>query len=281
MKKIIVPVDFSENSLQALKSAIEVAKRVEGSITLLHVIKIKSFPLFGGEDKPERDTASIENNFTDLINHIHHDGVSIDYVIHTGKVSSEIIKFSDEQDAYLIIMGTHGSSGFEEFWAGSNAYRVVAGASCPVITMRGTNAKVDFKKIVLPIDLSPGTREKVPFTMELAKVFGAEIFVIGTDMGDTEEFVNRLKIYVNQTVGFIQNEGVKVSSEIITGDNVTNMTIEYAQKIGADLISIMTEQETALVNTFIGPYAQQMVNHSSLPVLSMQRTHDAVTGASF
>jgi len=57
--------------------------------------------------------------------------------------------------------------------------------------------------------------------------------------------------------------------EFIEADNITEATIEYAKKIDANLISIMTEQETKTSNLWLGPYASQMVNHSPIPVLSI------------
>lgn len=281
MKKIVVPIDFSQESLQAFHASLVMAKTIEAEIILLHVIKIKSFPIFGGSPKPTEDIKSIEDSFNELLSKTPSEGLTITYLIKIGSVHKEIIKYAEENEAYMIIMGTHGASGFEEFWAGSNAYKVVAGASCPVITMRGTFPSSTIKKIVLPIDLSQPTREKVPFTAELAKYFGAEIYVLATCVDPMDEFKNRLNIYITQVAGFLRNQGLTAHTDLVEGENITTMTIDYAININADLISIMTEQETALINTFIGPYAQQMVNHAPLPVLSMHRTHEGSTGAAF
>ena len=57
--------------------------------------------------------------------------------------------------------------------------------------------------------------------------------------------------------------------EFIETDHITEATIEYANKVNANLISIMTEQETKTSNLWLGPYASQMVNHSPVPVLSI------------
>mgnify|MGYP000974535028 CR=1 FL=1 len=68
----------------------------------------------------------------------------------------------------------------------------------------------------------------------------------------------------------ITEAGINQYTETIEADNITNATIKYAQKVNASLIAIMTEQETTASNILLGPYAQQMVNHSPIPVLSIQ-----------
>jgi nucleotide-binding universal stress UspA family protein len=75
--------------------------------------------------------------------------------------------------------------------------------------------------------------------------------------------------YSKQVVKYLEEENVEYTLEAVEAENVTNATIGYATKVNADVISIMTEQETTTANLFLGAYAQQMVNHSPIPVLSI------------
>ena len=69
---------------------------------------------------------------------------------------------------------------------------------------------------------------------------------------------------------YLEDEGIRYKRDVLEcNDNLTLETIDYAKKIKANLISIMTEQETSPFNLLIGPYAQQMVNNSPIPVLSI------------
>lgn len=269
MKKIIVPVDFSDDSLKALKLAIYIAEKVQANIQMVHVKKTKTLSSLFKSSDGSLTQSQIEENFHDLIQNIDPKGIIINYTVRQGSVAKEIANYADEQEGYLIIMGTHGASGFEEFWMGSNAYKVVTNSDCPVLTMRGSYEPKGISKIVLPIDGSANTRQKVPFTMELAKFFNAEIHVLAVCTDESDEWVKRITSYTAQVCRFLNEKGVDVVYEFATGNNITDLTIEYAQKIDADLISIMTEQETTIENTFLGPFAQQMVNHSPIPVLSM------------
>lgn len=179
-------------------------------------------------------------------------------------------KVANEIEAFLIIIGTHGSSGFEEFWIGSNANRLVSGSSKPIITIRGgIDVGTDLKKIVLPLDSTKITRQKLPMTALLAKYFNSEVYILGIFTTTSDDIRYRVRNYVSQAEEYFVENGIKYKSTTIEADNITEATVKYAQEIGANLISIMTEQETTAANLLHGPYASQMVNHSPIPVLSI------------
>jgi nucleotide-binding universal stress UspA family protein len=196
------------------------------------------------------------------------------YVIREGKVYQEIVKQADEDEAFLILAGTHGSSGFEEFWIGSNAQKIVSASRCPVITIRGgVNIKRELTRIILPIDSTPETRQKVSVTALLAKYFNAEIIVLSLYSTQVEAVRNLIGKYAKQVAAYLKENGINHRLEDMEDvDNLTDATIEYAMKTEANLISIMTEQEKTTKNLWLGPYAQQMVNHSPIPVMSIHST---------
>ena len=272
MKNIVVPIDFSTDSITALNWAIEIAKKAEAGITLLHVNKLKEYASYFSGRQISENPDDIERNFDELLKNIDSKGVPLTVEILEGRVDDGITSFAEANDPYMVILGTHGASGKNDSWAGSNAFKVVSHAHCPVITVRG-----DFKdgmginKIVMPIDTNIATRHKVPFTIELARYFGAEIYILAASMSSVHDFVARAHSYATQAKDYIDGFGVKSNIVEAVGDNVTDMTIDYAKKVGADLISIMTEQETAISNLFVGPYAEQMIHKSPFPVLSMHK----------
>jgi nucleotide-binding universal stress UspA family protein len=127
----------------------------------------------------------------------------------------------------------------------------------------------DFKKIVMPLDITKETREKVPFVAEIAKAFNSEVHIVKITSSTNEGIHNKLKIYASQAKRFFDEHGVKYQSTLIVGDDITESTIEYAETVNADLIAIMTEQTTTLKNFLLGSYAYQMLNTSPIPVLSI------------
>jgi nucleotide-binding universal stress UspA family protein len=170
----------------------------------------------------------------------------------------------------LVVAGTHGVSGFEEFWIGSNAYRIVTYSPCPVITVRANYKFSDnIGKIVLPIDSTLETRQKIPFTAIWAKLFDSEVHILSLYSTTIKAVKSRVDNYSKQVVKFLEEENVKYHLASVDAENITKSTIQYANEVNADIIAIMTEQETTTANLFLGAYAQQMVNHSPVPVLSI------------
>ena len=173
----------------------------------------------------------------------------------------------------MIVMGTHGISGFEEFWVGSNAYRVVCKAPCPVYTVRYGYKKLKIEKIILPIDAVRETRKKVPFTADLALNTGAEIHVIAVRETNRKDIILRLEKYVDQTEEYLKNRKIRVVTDSLKGSNISDITIAYAVHNHASLISIVSNQRGTPLNLYLSTTAQEMVNHSPIPILSVHPTY--------
>lgn len=273
MNEIIVAIDFSKGSLHALDYAIDFANHVKSNIMMVWVDgHLNQDFAFSAEMNEFRDEAN--KNMEEILHSrksaLKHGKLS--YKLRKGKIYQEIANQAKANNAKLVIAGTHGVTGYEEFWIGSNAYRIVSYAPCPVITVR-----YDFdmnnegiKSIVLPIDNTLDTRQKVAFTVETAKAFGADIHILALYSTNIKTMQRKVDNSARLVQKLISDEGINHYLETVHADNITNASINYALKVNADLIAIMTEQETTASNILLGPYAQQMVNHSPVPVLSIQ-----------
>jgi len=194
----------------------------------------------------------------------------IKYEIREGKIYKEIVAAANEWDVSLIVVGTHGSSGFEEFWIGSNANKIISATHIPVITIRRkVNVEHELKRIVLPIDSTPETRQKIIYAALLAGFFDAEVHVLALYTTKSKRVQDRVDKYAKQMMEYLEGEGIKCKLVSQQADNITNSIIDYAKEIDANLITIMTEQEYSASNILLGPYASQMVNNSPIPVLSV------------
>lgn len=270
-KTIIVGIDFSDCSINALEHAISIAQKAKSGITMVWVNHLDySKEIFSVE--PKQLTAEVESKFADLLKKytVKLHGYPLKYVMRKGKVYKEICDVADELDAFLTVIGTHGSTGFEEFWIGSNANRLVSTSKRPIITIRGgINIERNLSKIVMPFDSTKVTRQKLPFTALLAKYFDSEVHIIGLFTSSLDDLRFRIRNYVAQAEDYFKENDIKFKTDFLEVDNITEATLEYAKSIDANLISIMTEQETRTSNLWLGPFAAQMVNHSPIPVLSI------------
>ncbi len=271
MKKILVAVDFSKTSINALDYGVMLANKANADIMMVWVDNTTSdeaiFDGFTSELRKEK--VGLFKELQEKYKGILKNG-KLSYKTKKGKVYIEIANQAKSYHADLIISGTHGVSGFEEFWIGSNAYRIVTHAPCPVITMRHDFKVKEMKVIVVPIDSSQETRQKIPAAAKIAELFHSEIHILSLYTAKLKSVKKRVDNYANQVISFLDEKKIKYILEAKDTENVTRTTIDYSELVGADLITIMTEQETTTANLFLGPYAQQMVNHSTIPILSLR-----------
>lgn len=262
MNNIIVGFDFSSGSAKAVDLAIDIANRWQNDIRLVYVKKDANEDETPICSEIERRNAAVAHLLK---------GIKLEYVIREGKVYNELSAQALEDDASLIVVGTHGMSGFRTNWIGRNTYRTITDAPVPVISVREDfNFNKDLENIVVPIDNSAATRQKVPVAVKFAKTFGSKIHALGLYTSDNKSVQNIVSGYLDQVRKYLEKSGVRF--EIVTNTDVNNLTVstlEYAEKVGADLIVVMTEQEKALNSWFLGNYAQQMLNLSTRPVLTI------------
>jgi nucleotide-binding universal stress UspA family protein len=271
MNNIVVAVDFSSGSLHALKYAINLGNLTKANITMIWVDKTS------GSDSVysisvENYRGEVVRRFTEIIEQFQPEltGGKLDYKLRKGKIYAEVVGFAQSKKAGLIITGSHGVSGFEEYWIGSNANRIVAHALCPVITVRnGFSIKEKINKIVMPFDNTANTVVKLPFTASLANLVAAEVHLLAVFSTSLKTMHKRVENYIEKATKYLEKENVKFITERIQTQNATKSVADYAKGINADLISIMTEQEERQGSGLIGPNAQQIVNHSPIPVLSV------------
>ena len=140
--KVLVPLDFSDCSIQALPVALNFAKQFNGEITLLAVIPDDHNPLEYGESEfiksQERCREQFQNKLFELANEKLH-GIHYHVVVRTGRVVEEIVRCAKELDLNLIIISTRGCSGIQNAELGSTTERVVRHATCPVLVVRPQN----------------------------------------------------------------------------------------------------------------------------------------------
>lgn len=269
MKRIIVPIDFSGESIKALKLAVIYANKFHSDIQMVFVQDPKNRKF---RVKMENEYNMVMDEFETILRkhkkELHQD-CDFSYIIKKGKVYEEIVHQAQAFDDSIIICSTSGESGFSDLFIGSNAYRIIQNADRPVISVTSEKYIGDIERIVLPLDYSRETREKVPMVAKIAKAFNSEVHIIKVTTTTNEGVHNKLNLYCTQVQKFLKQQGVKYESTLIVGDNITDSTIDYAKTIDADLIAIMTEQSKSLANLVLGSYAHQMLNTSPIPVLSI------------
>lgn len=278
IKKILVPIDFSENAMIALDYASSIAKLSGAQIILVHVIEslpVNNTPfIFTNPEIDGYQTKIIEMCTAQLTeiatNYALKYGVTIDHVNIIGRTHKDIKDFSEKIKADLIVMGTHGISGVREFIAGSNTFRVVTDATCPVLSVPFDTKSSNFNNILVPFRDKPHSREKVDYAIAFAKICGATIHVLGIDTEKDPEHLRRIQLEGDQILKIVEGSGVKCNLKVISDDYRPDLVINYAKENNANLIVAMSDlDKDSILEYFTGSYVQQLVNHSPIPVLSI------------
>ncbi|MCP4553007.1 MAG: universal stress protein [Bacteroidetes bacterium] len=272
MKEIIVAIDFSTCSMHALNYAVMLSNVTKADIKMIWVDNNSSpDALFTTTEKEIRQEK--KKYFEEIIKK--HEGqlttAQMSYKLRKGKVFNEIATQAKADNAFLIVSGTHGVSGFEEYWIGSNTYRIVTNAPCPVITIRkdfeyGKN----IEKIIFPIDSTPDSMQKLEYVTVLANLFKSQINILAIYPKSINVLKRKVESNTKKAVQYLEKKEVTFSVESIVSDDITRTIINYAQKQNADLVATMTEQSVTKSNVFLGSNAQQLVNNSPIPLLNIR-----------
>ena len=273
IKRILIPFDFSETASLSLEHAVFMAKLLKADIHLLHILESVSFTsaisaAFGSVDKKiEKES---DRKLEEIANSIHaNNGITVKTRTEVGRIYKKIVEVSKKDNIDIIIMGTHGVSGYKKFNVGTNTSKVVEEADCPVISVQTHSKRLGFKKIVLPIDDTPSSRHKVNYAMEIAKHYGSHLFIVGLVNFSNEDNKRKFRIKVDQVEEWLSKHEISCETKMVEGENLAKMTMQVAEELDADLTIIMTEQEPSITGLFLGTYATQVVNHSKIPVMAV------------
>ena len=278
VNKIVVPVDFGEQAQIAIEQAAHLAKMISAEITLVYVMESGGFlSRFVSKGQDEEMRKEIDSKLDELIDQVQKDhGVKCDRVIAHGSVYDKVAEVADMLSAKFIVMGTNGSTGARKRFIGSNTLRIVRESKVPVIMIKGKHHRDGCKNIVVPLDLTKETREKVNKAMEFAKMYGADIRIVSVLFTTDEFIVNRLTRQLSQVKAYVEKHSTRCTAEIIKGikgeESLGQIIVDYANKVEGDLLLIMTQQEQDITDLFIGSAAQEIINKSDIPVLSIVPT---------
>lgn len=271
MKQILTAIDFSPESIRSLEFSIGLANRTGAGLTLIWVDHQTDRESIYENVKSELRNQA-RDQFEELVARYGekiHTG-RIYYKLRKGKIYQEVSRQAQLSEADIIVAGTHGVSGYEEGWIGSNAYRIVSHSPCPVITVRhDADAERRIDSIVMPVDSTLETLHKLPFTLQFAKEVEAVVHIAAMMTMPTKSLRTKIENYARKAAGEALRAGVTAVITPIETDNIVKGVIDHTLNVGAQLISIMTEQGNPGSN-ILGPFARQVVNDAPVPVLSIQ-----------
>ncbi|KYG85735.1 hypothetical protein AWW67_00405 [Roseivirga seohaensis] len=280
MKTILVPIDFSEQSKYALNFAAQLAEKGKLQIQAIHIIEgpqNHTFNTMGDGIANESEDyfflkqllEKTKENMRNLVESKAYAGINIIGSVEIGNPYQSISKAIADHQADLVVMGSKGVSGIDEVLIGSNTEKVVRHAKCPVITIKSEVKLNTIQNIVLATNLR---EEQSILFVELKKLqalTGAKLHLV--KINTTNDFHTQRQMQ-DEFVRYINDHQLaNVHTAIYNETSEEEGILAYAEDVNADMIAIGTHGRTGLLHLLSGSIAEDLVNHSQIPVWTLSR----------
>ena len=276
MKKIIVPIDFSEYSDYALETAAMLARKNNAEILALHMLEMSEALLTKGENEMQMETVFYlklaEKRFDEFLEKDYLEGLRVTPIVKHFKVFSEVNEVAKEQAADLIVMGSHGTSGIKEFFVGSNTEKVVRYAEIPVLVIKHNPILTEFDSVVFACDFSEDSIAAYLKAKRMFDSLNAVMNIIYVNLPSesfksTAEMEEKVTNFLKKADGNLDNlVNVAYVNDYTVEKGITN----FSNQIGADLIAIATHGRKGLAHFFEGSISEDLANHATLPVMTFK-----------
>ena len=272
-KDILVPVDFKQPSVNAIRMALKMAPFVNGKVHLLHIIPVGGIlaDLLESKSQVVKITASAMEKLNQLNDqYFGPSGIETFIKIEAGKPYKKILEYAGSIDPSVILIGDNDQFIDDNKIMGSTNTHVIAHSRWPVITIKGEKPTSP-SRIVLPVDLSMQSGIQLCNAIAMAKHFESTIHLVSVVIGGIKTKESRIYKTLKQFQSTIKRNKVKCETKLYKRSNVDvyQRIIEYANEISADLIMIMTHQEGTTHDNYMGAVAHHVINEANMPVLSL------------
>lgn len=276
LKDILVPVDFEEASLKAVEYAANMAARSNATIRLLHVLEIGNMfsEFFLSVDEVVKLTENIKERLLQIEGMLKSRNIEATTHIERGKPHQKILEAARQFKPAFIVLGENHQAG-NMATLGSTVAQVTLHALAPVITINGDYTEVG-SKLTVPLDLTKKTGHQICSAILFARKFNMKVFLVSALIGGINALESRIYKKLEQTRKTFEANKIDCEMKLFPRSNIPpyRRVLEYARETEASLILTMTHQEGFRYDNYIGAFAHNIINESTIPVLSF--TYNAV-----
>jgi nucleotide-binding universal stress UspA family protein len=260
---ILIPTDFSEVCNNAVEHGMFLAKALKSQVWLLHVFD-KETDKYLNENNLEESSLELQLHET-AEKYSKEYGISVDTLIESGNLFDKIKEVSKRLNAKLIILGTHGKTGFQRI-AGSYALKVVTSTNTPTIIVQKKSEREGYKNIVFPITSSTEDRQKVLWAVSIAKTFNSIVHLL--PKFESEKYHKTKIMNITKQIKDIMTKyGVSFVDKVSSPEagNFAKQVIDYSVENNADLIMTLVNKDKTF---FFTSWDEQIIyNSSQIPVI--------------
>jgi len=274
MKTILIPTDFSEQSINAIDAGFQLAEISGAEMILLNVIEIGKgyFDASGEQIEPGEDEHDfiiqakkrIKIKLDELCTQ--HEGVSASTAVKIGNTYANITKMIEDHQVDLVIMGSKGASGIKELLIGSNTEKIVRYTKAPVLTIKDRVDLSAIENIVLAIDPRDKFGDALSGIKEFQSILNAKLHVLKINtLGlwrESKEINKELKAFAED------NNLTNYTLNIYDAQTPEDGILSFSAELDADIISLFSHSQLGLGRIINGSLAEDMVNHAKRPILT-------------
>lgn len=275
-------MDFSGASRHAAEEAAMIASKFNSKLHLLHVSSNSglSWVLAPGsyffnvakssKQQNQNNKARLEKLQIELQERF---GLEIEYHESNGRLCDTISKYVDELNIDLVVLGAKRKNWLRELVFATKAKDIIRSVASEVLCVYPDSNSSRLKKIVLPIGkFIP--RRKIRLAYELAKKFAANVHLVSLNKNGHSLSTEDTKILMASYQYLKDITNIPIECRTVPGNNLAQATVQYAENIGADLILVNAGSESFFKTPVLRRWAGNIVNHSSIPVLSVHAINE-------
>lgn len=272
MKRILVPTDFSPQAENALKVAAQLALKNNSTIYLEHSLNLPSQLSSSGSTGAMPQSIFFiklaENEFKKLLKKPYLQDIVIKEAIGHGEIYNDIKLAVNEKQIDLIVMGSHGLSGFKEMFIGSNTEKVVRTSDIPVLVIKNKHANFEVNDFVFATDFSAECRKPFTAAQKFANAVGAQMHLLYVNTPNGFKTTAEAK---EMMLNFLKGLGAKnYTLNIYNETSVEKGILGFARETKAQLVGMSTHGRKGISHFFNGSISEDLVNHANMPVITFK-----------
>ena len=276
--KILVPTDFSECADFALDAACKIAQKTSSEIYLFHSATVPQDLIYLNKDSGFMDDlkSRLELNVTSLMSErikmAEKFGVKVQSHFEFGKFLKRVQEYDEEQDFDLVVMGSYGASGKQEWFIGSNTQKLVRKLRKNIFVVKEAVEELSFEKTMFPSNLTLEDKDAFVKFLEFIKLFDAKevhIMAVNTSGYFTQPATMMLEL-LDDFKALV--EGLECQTHFTSDYSVEAGIRHFSEEYSINLIGISNMVNSPIKRIFQGSNVEMLVNHSDLPVLVISKT---------
>jgi nucleotide-binding universal stress UspA family protein len=273
MKKLLVPTDFSKTADNALSVAAQLAHKQGAEIYLMHMLELPLHQIDAMSSHSDLPEAMffmklVHKRFKDVMKREELQGINVHEVVKFNQPISAVLDACDEYNIDMIIMGSHGTSGFKEMFIGSNTEKVVRVSNTPVLVIKKSHDDFDINSFVFASDFTEDSSNTYNQAVNLAELFEAKLHLVMVNTANGFITTSEAKRRINNIIS--NSDFSNYDVHIYNDETVESGILNFSESIDADLIGISTHGRQGIAHFLNGSISEDLVNHAERPVVTFK-----------